>query len=124
MGSIFGIGTDVIEISRFRNINFDRLSKRVLTSLEFIEFEKSRNKSFFLAKKFSMTESIAKAFGVGIGGRLSFLDIEISKDNLGKPLCYIKNGRDIVIVKSQTKIHITSSDTKTLISTNCVVEII
>ena len=124
MGQIFGIGTDILEVSRFKDINLDRLSKRILTSLELAEFEKSSKKHHFLAKKFSMKESIAKAFGVGIGERLSFLDIEITKDDLGKPICFIKNYRDVIITKSQTKIHITSSDTKTLISTYCVVEII
>ena len=124
MGLIFGIGTDILEISRFEKINIERLSKRILTSLELYEFEKSKNQRLFLAKKFSIKESVAKAFGVGIGERLSFLDIEISKNSEGKPLCYVNNGRDIAITRSKTAIHITSSDTRLLIFTNCVVQMI
>lgn len=124
MGLIFGIGTDILEISRFEKINIERLSKRILTSLELYEFEKSKNQRLFLAKKFSIKESVAKAFGVGIGERLSFLDIEISKNSEGKPLCYVKNGRDIAITRSKITIHITSSDTKLLISTSCIVQMI
>ena len=124
MGRIFGIGTDILEISRFEKVNIGRMSKRILTSLEFTDFEKSQNKSLFLAKKFSMKESIAKAFGVGIGARLSFSDIEISKNINGKPICHIKNGKELELTKSKVAINITSSDTKTLISTQCVIEII
>ena len=124
MGRIFGIGTDIVEISRFESANIERLSKRILTPLEFFEFEKSHNKIHFLAKKFSIKESVSKAFGVGIGARLSFLDIETSKNSEGKPICYIKNGRDTTLTNCKIAIHITSSDTKTLISTHCVVEII
>jgi holo-[acyl-carrier protein] synthase len=124
MGLIFGIGTDILEISRFEKINIERLSKRILTSLELYEFEKSKNQRLFLAKKFSIKESVAKAFGVGIGERLSFLDIEISKNSEGKPLCYVNNGRDIAITRSKIAIHIASSDTKLLISTSCIVQMI
>lgn len=124
MGRIFGIGTDILEISRFEKVNIVRMSKRILTSLELIELDKSQNKHLFLAKKFSMKESIAKAFGVGIGTRLSFLDIEISKNINGKPICHIKNGKELALTQSKVAIHITSSDTKTLISTHCVIEII
>ena len=105
-------------------MNIASMSKRILTNAEFIEFEKYQNKHLFLAKKFSMKESIAKAFGVGIGVKLSFLDIEISKNINGKPICHVKNGKELELTKSKVEIHITSSDTKELISTHCVIEII
>ena len=124
MARIFGIGTDIIEISRFNLVNIEKLSRRILTDFERANLNNAKDKRHFLAKKFSMKESISKAFGVGIGAKLSFLDIEISSDKLGKPVCVIKNNRDLDIIHEKTAVHITSSDTKTLIITHCVIEIV
>ncbi len=123
MGQIFGIGTDIVEKSRFEYINIEKLAKRILTHYELLEFENAKDKKHFLAKKFSIKESISKAFGVGIGARLSFLDMETSHDSKGKPVCEIKNNRSFAITHSKVCVHITSSDTKTLIITHCVVEV-
>mgnify|MGYP000474563653 CR=1 FL=1 len=39
MGQIFGIGTDIIEKSRFKNISIQRLAKRILANSELLAFE-------------------------------------------------------------------------------------
>lgn len=86
---IKGIGIDIIELSRVRD-SFNRQMKlidRILTSEEKQTFEVlSRKRQVeFLAGRFAAKEAFSKAYGTGIGKELSFLDIEIHTDDLGKP---------------------------------------
>jgi holo-[acyl-carrier protein] synthase len=85
---IFGIGTDVLEIDRIQSPEL--LAKKVLTSSEMTKFAVAKNQRNFIAQRFSAKEAVAKALGVGIGKSLAFKDIEISKDENGKPICKIK----------------------------------
>ena len=66
---IYGIGTDIVEVSRFRNMkSLDAFAKKCLTSEElnyFNDLEGSK-KPIYLAKQFSIKEAISKAFGTGI----------------------------------------------------------
>lgn len=79
------IGTDIVEIKRFRKIkNLDRLAQRILTPSE-QEMVKAKDKAKFIAKRFCIKEAISKAFGTGIGGKLSFQDIEVFNMNSGRP---------------------------------------
>lgn len=63
------------------------------------------NKIAYLAKRFAAKEAISKALGVGIGENLSFQDIEISNNDLGKPIVLLEKFPDI-------KIHLSLSDEK------------
>lgn len=86
---IKGIGIDIIELSRVQDL-FNRQMKlidRILTSEEKQTFEVlSRKRQVeFLAGRFAAKEAFSKAYGTGIGKELSFLDIEINTDDLGKP---------------------------------------
>lgn len=86
---IKGIGIDIIEISRVRDM-IERQSKfidRILTPKEkqWYEALSSNRKVEFLAGRFAAKEAFSKANGTGIGRELSFLDIEIESDPSGKP---------------------------------------
>ncbi|MBO0960458.1 holo-ACP synthase [Neobacillus sp. MM2021_6] len=103
---IKGIGIDIIELSRVREI-IARQSKfvdRILTSNEKSKFEdlSETRKVEFLAGRFSAKEAFSKAMGTGIGKELSFLDIEIDTDQLGKPL----------IVRPEVKAHLSISHSR------------
>lgn len=86
---IKGIGIDIIELSRIRDI-LNRQKKfvdRVLTPHERQKFEdlSAVRKVEFLAGRFAAKEAYSKANATGIGEQLSFLDIEIENDSSGKP---------------------------------------
>lgn len=87
---ITGIGIDIVELHRIKEI-VDRNSKfihRILTENEKKEYEalSDSRKIEFLAGRFAAKEAFSKAVGTGIGSHLSFLQIEIMKDELGKPM--------------------------------------
>lgn len=86
---ISGIGIDIADLERIRKITDrqERFPERILTSREMAFYmglpEKRRTE--YLAGRFAAKEAFAKAVGTGIGEKLSFQDIEIEKDERGKP---------------------------------------
>lgn len=82
---IFGIGTDIIEISRIKkNLESDRFLKRIFTNREIEYFESRGMKRESIAATFSAKEAISKAIGTGIRG-FNFNDIEVLRDEKGRP---------------------------------------
>ena len=89
---IYGVGTDIVKISRITHIigkNKSGFVGRVLTEHEKNLFE-NRNANptsgaRFLAKRFAAKEAFAKAFGTGIGSEVSFQDLMVKNDDKGKP---------------------------------------
>lgn len=88
---IRGIGVDLVELTRIREImekNQHSFIQRVLTKKEedFFDNLKSEGRKLeYLAGRFAAKEAISKAFGTGIG-TISFHDLEIINDDRGQPL--------------------------------------
>lgn len=104
---IYGIGCDIVEIARFEKYldEKNRLEK-LYTKNELNELKKitnHRRKLEFLAGRFAVKEATSKALGVGISKEFSFHDVEVKKDERGKP--YI-NYKDFIT-------HLTISHTDT-----------
>jgi holo-[acyl-carrier protein] synthase len=80
---IKGVGTDIVSISRVRNLLSEnaRLASLVLGHDEYAEFVKRGRDAAYLAKRFAAKEAIGKALGVGI-----LLHIEVLNDEKGKPI--------------------------------------
>ncbi len=78
------IGTDIIQIKRIKTL-LDKygltFKKRFLCDSEINTLKKVESIAGYWAAK----EAISKALGCGIGAKLSFHDIIISKDKLGAP---------------------------------------
>ncbi|MDM5214932.1 holo-ACP synthase [Peribacillus sp. NJ4] len=87
---IKGIGVDITELDRMETLinRQPRLKERILTEKEISIFEKlnGRRKVEYFAGRFAAKEAFSKAYGTGIGKHLSFLDIEITSDEKGKPV--------------------------------------
>jgi len=87
--SVVGIGTDIIEILRIKNMAESakvRLAKRVLTDLEFVQYQSKKQGDAFLAKRWAAKEAAAKALGKGIADGISFQHFEISTLVSGQPI--------------------------------------
>ena len=122
--AIFGIGVDIVEISRFKIENFQALAKKILTENEYSEFLSCAKKEVYLAKKFASKEAIAKSLGTGIGKMLSFKDIEISHNSLGKPIVWISSTIVESITSSPaTQVFISIADTNSLVTAYAISEI-
>lgn len=85
---IRGVGVDIIEIARIKRVldaRGDKLLERLFTQRE---LEVMSKKPETIAGRFAAKEAVVKALGVGIG-IISWKEIEIIKDKLGKPKVYL-----------------------------------
>jgi len=90
---ILGIGTDIINIKRMRNLikkNKKNFKERIFSKNEIIYCDKKKEPYSYYAKRFAAKEALSKALGTGIRKGINFKDIEISNDNLGKPKIRLK----------------------------------
>ena len=88
--AIKGIGMDAIELNRVHKAQErnKRFCERILTPNELQIFHSLQGirQIEFLAGRFAAKEAYSKAFGTGIGAKLSFVDIEVVWDDFGKPI--------------------------------------
>ncbi|KEH97343.1 holo-ACP synthase [Clostridium massiliodielmoense] len=108
---IIGIGTDIVEIDRInraieRTPNF---VSKLFTKTEIKYLISRKMRPEFVAGKFAAKEAVAKALGTGFR-KFRFRDIEINKNELGKPLVLL-NGDAKKIAKKfgDYKIHLSIS---------------
>ncbi len=105
---IRGIGTDIVDIRRIEKAlqRFGaRFEIRIFTASEREEARtiKHRQKRLaYYAKRFAAKEACAKALGTGIGKRLRFTDMEVTKGPAGTPLLTVK-GKEGAILKKRAK---------------------
>lgn len=87
---ILGIGNDIIEIERIAAaILKPKFSERVFSEKELEEIKARGDRTESYAGKFAAKEAVAKAMGTGVRG-FELTDIEILKDELGKPIVSLK----------------------------------
>ena len=101
---ILGIGVDIVKNKRIQSLIRNRnFIKRTFGTKE-LKFSKEKiNKTNYFAKRFAAKEAFSKSFGTGIRSNLSFKDIEILNDKMGKPFFY-KSKKIDQIVKKKFKI--------------------
>ncbi|QCI20397.1 holo-ACP synthase [Buchnera aphidicola (Brachycaudus cardui)] len=114
--SIVGVGTDIIEILRIKNIFSyygDEFAKRILSKIEWNEYIFSKNPIYFLAKKFAGKEAASKALGTGINYGVTFNQLEFYNNQFGKPkLRFLKQSLQKAKEINCKFIHVSISDQK------------
>ena len=102
---ILGIGTDIIEIQRIEEVikRTPSFLNKSFTDEEIKLFNKKGMRSETIAGNFAVKEALSKAIGSGIRG-FNLKDIEVLRDELGKPIVRISqtikdilNNRDVII---------------------------
>jgi holo-[acyl-carrier protein] synthase len=86
---IFGIGTDIVRISRIQKSldrYGERFARRILAGQELADFQRTVYPARFLARRFAAKEAVVKAYGTGFTRGITFQDIVVSHDAAGKPL--------------------------------------
>lgn len=86
---IFGIGTDIVEVSRMDeglSRHGERFARRILAPTEYEVFKARTGQASFLAKRFAAKEALVKALGCGFRDGISMQHIVVGNDALGKPV--------------------------------------
>ena len=112
--SVYGIGCDVVDISRIKKAIINKnFRKKIFSQSEIKTVESKANKVASYAKKFAAKEALSKALGTGLSGGISFKDISINNDKKGKPyITLVGKTKSTVrqIIKKKYKIFISISD--------------
>ena len=106
---IFGIGTDILEISRIDKIlkKYNQtFVDRVFGTNEIKIIEnKSKNISLFLGKRFAAKEAVWKALSPKRGYGLVFKEIEILNNQNGKPYLFFSGHTQKYIMNKEIELN-------------------
>jgi len=96
---IYGIGVDIVKIERFKRALDrwgDRLSTRVFTPKELSICNTKAQPSRHLALRFAAKEAFLKALGIGMFQGVTWTEIEIINDPLGRPLMTVRGKAEMI----------------------------
>jgi holo-[acyl-carrier protein] synthase len=115
---IYGIGTDIVEVSRIEQslARFgNAFAQRILSDEEYLEFELSQVKARFLAKRFAAKEAFGKALGTGLRAPVAMQSICVGHSDLGKPVLMLAPDLQAWVEERGIRfMHISISDEKAL----------
>ena len=100
---ILGIGVDIVDNLRInKSLKKTPFVNRVFSNAEISFAKKIKDKKSYYSKRFAAKEAFAKTIGTGFRYNLSFKDIAIVNDKLGKP-SFLITEKIKKIVKKQFK---------------------
>jgi holo-[acyl-carrier protein] synthase len=105
---IYGIGTDIVAIDRFQQF-LDKgntaLISRLFTPAERTCCESRKDAASCMAARFAAKEAFLKALGTGLREGISWQEMEIANDVLGKPELKL-SGKALEFFEAQNIQHI------------------
>ena len=112
--NIFGIGIDIAEIYRIKDIleKNNRFINKIFTENERKYFESKNFRVETIAGNFAAKEAISKALGTGIRN-FEFKDREVIRDEKGKPIVKTYNNLEKICIDYnvlEIKVSISHSD--------------
>ena len=117
MNCIFGIGTDIVDISRIKKIfnRNNKFKKRIFSAEEIKYCETKSNKISSYSKRFAAKEAFVKALGTGISQGISFNEISVKNNKYGAPFIVLLGKTKTIaknLTKKKNKIYLSLSDEK------------
>ena len=115
--SIFGIGTDIVNVDRIKNsLKNKKFINRIFNEKEILKCKKINNSINCYAKRFAAKEAFSKALGTGISKGINFNEIIILNKKSGKPYINIigqtKKTLNKKFKRKKSKISLSLSDEK------------
>ena len=109
---IIGHGIDLVEIDRVNNI-YAKYKKNFISKYFLNDQFKSINKNL-LANNFAIKEAFSKSIGMGFRSPCYPNNIVVSRNELGKPVIFLKNKLESYLNDTFGKyvIHVSLTDTK------------
>ena len=114
---IIGIGTDIFEVERIKTKieKQPSLIEGIFTDNEINYCNQFKNKAQRFAARYAAKEAFLKALGTGWRNGITFKDINIINDDLGKPDIILSGiAKQIADKLGVTTIHLSMSHTKDL----------
>ena len=123
---ILGTGIDIIEVTRVRN-SVERFGERFLQRiLRPDEIQYCLSHKFpapHIAARFAAKEALSKAFGTGIGSQLGWQDMEIKREESGRPFVVLHgSGAKLLTERGGRIVHVSLSHTEHYASALAILE--
>jgi holo-[acyl-carrier protein] synthase len=123
MSKILGIGVDVVDVQRMKDV-LEKQGKvfldKVFSDME-VTYCKTRKKPYIhFGARFAAKEAVAKAMRTGWSGAFHWRDIEVVNDQSGAP--HILLSRDVAKALDQCSVHLSLSHTDNTIVAFVVLE--
>ena len=113
MTSVFGIGTDIAQISRIAAV-FERYGEhfalRMLTPAELEVFHHRKDPARFLARRFAAKEAFSKALGTGLRMPVSLHTVGVSNNAGRRPVLHFLPPLAAYMRAKRLTAHISISD--------------
>ena len=113
---IYGVGTDVVEISRIQAAlarHGERFARRILCPPELARFQSHRLPANYLAKRFAAKEAFTKALGTGIKSPANWHGVWVRNLASGKPVLEFSEAlQRFLKAKGVSTAHVSLSDEK------------
>jgi len=123
---IFGIGTDIVELSRIKSTHErfgDHFAQRILMEDELELFHRSKRPTRFLAMRFAGKEAVVKAMGTGFSHGVWLRDVGITNNDWGRPLViFSERGQRVCERLGIGNAHVSLTDDAGLVIAFAVVE--
>jgi len=123
---IFGIGTDIVEMSRMQKTweRFgEHFARRILMDEEMELFRQTKQPARFLAMRFAGKEATVKAMGTGFAHGVWMRDVGITSSEWGRPLIiWSERGRKVCDQLGIGSGHVSLTDDAGLVMAFAVVE--
>ncbi|HHN72529.1 MAG TPA: holo-ACP synthase [Thermopetrobacter sp.] len=115
---ILGIGSDIVDIRRIEHLlrrHGARFLARVYDPAEIAAAEGRADRVAYLARRFAAREAAAKALGSGFRDGVSWRDVRVDSDDLGRPRLHLSGGaerrlRAITPAGHAARLHLSLSD--------------
>ena len=123
---IYGIGTDIIEISRIEAAlgRFgERFARRILCAPELRRFSAHRKPAAYLAKRFAAKEAFTKALGTGIHAPANWHGVWVVNLRSGKPTLEFSPAlKALLEARGVGHAHLSLTDERELASATVILE--
>jgi holo-[acyl-carrier protein] synthase len=123
---IYGVGTDIVEISRIEQVLHrygEKFARRILCEPEIRRFLQHRKPAAFLAKRFAAKEAFTKALGTGIRAPANWHGVWVGNLPSGKPqLHYSEALASLVQGRGINRAHLSLTDERNLACATVILE--
>ncbi len=93
--AVTGIGIDLVEVARVRELlerHGERFKARTFTEAETTYCDACADPAMHYAARFAAKEAAAKALGTGFAQGVSWRDIEVAREDSGRPVLRLHGG--------------------------------
>ncbi|MGO9390914.1 holo-ACP synthase [Rhodoblastus sp.] len=127
---IVGLGIDLCDIRRIEKMladHGDRFPRRCFTEIERAKADGRTARAATYAKRFAAKEACAKALGTGLGSGVSWREMGVVNDALGRPTLHLTGGAAarlaaLIPPGHEAHVHLTLTDEYPLAQAQVMIE--